>query len=267
MALRSVLTVLVLLAVRPAWAEPVIVAHRGLLLHSPENTLSNFRACIALRLGFEFDVARTADGHLVCLHDDTVDRTTSGKGHVGQMSLAQLRQLDAGAWFHPRFRGEQVPTIDEVFALIEETKPEGLLFAVDLKITGAKRELVTMARRRGILDNLVFIGRTISDPDLRQTLRKADSAAQGASLAQVSGELSTALAAADATWAYLRFVPTGEEVGQARRADRRTFLAGPTVAGNLPDNWIRASNAGVDAVLTDYPLELRKAVADQPIGR
>ena len=57
--------------------QPLIVARRGLLLHAPENTLANFRACLELRLGFEFDVERTKDGHLVCIHDGTVDRTTS----------------------------------------------------------------------------------------------------------------------------------------------------------------------------------------------
>jgi glycerophosphoryl diester phosphodiesterase len=61
-------------------SHPLIVAHRGLLHHAPENTLANFRACLELRLGFEFDVEQTKDGHLVCIHDGTVDRTTNGTG-------------------------------------------------------------------------------------------------------------------------------------------------------------------------------------------
>jgi glycerophosphoryl diester phosphodiesterase len=52
--------------------EPLIVFHRGLLHHAPENTLANFRACLELRQGFESDVVKTKDGHLVCIHDDTV---------------------------------------------------------------------------------------------------------------------------------------------------------------------------------------------------
>ncbi|MCC6509479.1 MAG: glycerophosphodiester phosphodiesterase, partial [Pirellulaceae bacterium] len=73
--------------------EPLVVAHRGLLQHAPENTLANFRACLELRLGFEFDVARTKDGQLVCIHDDTVDRTTDGKGLVSQLTLAEIQRL------------------------------------------------------------------------------------------------------------------------------------------------------------------------------
>ena len=65
---------------------PLIVAHRGLLLHAPENTLANFRACLELRLGFEFNVARTKDGHLICIHDNTVDRTTNGEGKVSDFA-------------------------------------------------------------------------------------------------------------------------------------------------------------------------------------
>ena len=72
--LRSLLLSLCLCAIADVIhaADPLVVAHRGLLRHAPENTLANFRACLELRLGFEFDVARTKDGHLVCIHDDTL---------------------------------------------------------------------------------------------------------------------------------------------------------------------------------------------------
>ena len=95
--------------------QPLVVAHRGLLLDAPENTLANIRACLALRVGFELDVQRSADAQLVCIHDDTVDRTTDGSGRVGDMTLEQLKLLDAGRWFAPKFRGERIPTLDEVF--------------------------------------------------------------------------------------------------------------------------------------------------------
>ena len=72
--------------------QALIVAHRGLLRHAPENTLANFRACLELRLGFEFDVSQTKDGHLVCIHDDTVDRTTNGTGKVADLTLEEIRR-------------------------------------------------------------------------------------------------------------------------------------------------------------------------------
>ncbi len=91
---------------------PLIVAHRGLLRHAPENTLANFRACLELRLGFEFDVQRTKDGHLICIHDDTVDRTTNGTGKVADLTLEEIRQLDAGSWFDPKFAGEKAEYVE-----------------------------------------------------------------------------------------------------------------------------------------------------------
>ena len=104
-------------------ADPLIVAHRGLLLHAPENTLANFRACLELRIGFEFDVQRTKDGHLVCIHDDTVDRTTNGKGQVSELTLEEIRKLDAGSWFDPKFAGEKVPTVEEILKLVSGISP------------------------------------------------------------------------------------------------------------------------------------------------
>src|SRR5689334_22550231 len=84
--------------------RPLVVAHRGLPRHAPENTLANMRACLEHRLGIEFDVQRTKDGVLVCIHDDMVNRTTNGRGRVSETSLEDIRKLDAGAWFEPQFK-------------------------------------------------------------------------------------------------------------------------------------------------------------------
>ena len=110
---------------------PLVVAHRGLLKHAPENTLANFRACLELRIGFEVDVRRSKDGTLVCVHDDTVDRTTNGRGKVSDLSLAELKQLDAGAWFGSKFVGEKVPTFDEVLDVLKTHSRDPVLIAVE----------------------------------------------------------------------------------------------------------------------------------------
>ncbi|MBN2294054.1 MAG: PQQ-binding-like beta-propeller repeat protein, partial [Pirellulales bacterium] len=91
-----------------------ICAHRGASETHPENTLAAFRE--AIRLGahqIEMDVSLTKDGHLVIMHDATVDRTTNGKGAVRELTLAQIKKLDAGSKKHARFAGEQVPTLRE----------------------------------------------------------------------------------------------------------------------------------------------------------
>jgi len=237
----------------PATAGTRVVAHRGLLQHAPENTLGNFRACLELNLGFEFDVLRTRDGELVCIHDDSVDRTTDGQGKVAELTLEEIRQLDAGGWFDARFAGQRVPTIDEVLALVAEYRDRDVLVAVDIKAEQVEAELIALAKRHGVLDKLLFIGRTITDDSVRRRLIRS-AAVRTAAVANDPTEFAAALAAAE--WVYFRYLPSAEEMRQVRAAGKGSFIAGATVAGNLPDNWRQAIDVGVDAILTDHPLEL-----------
>ena len=236
--------------------KPAIVAHRGLLKHAPENTLANFRACLELRIGFEFDVRLSQDGVLVCIHDDTVDRTTNGRGAVNSLTVDDLRQLDAGGWFGSVFRGETIPTPREVFELIGPHAHHIAVIAVDLKDRDIEAELVRQAKASRVLGRLLFIGNAIDDPKVRRALRQADRQTQVACLAQTAKDLPAALADNDSNWAYLRFVPTREEVERIHAAGKRAFIAGPTVVGVERANWQAAMHAGVDAILTDFPLEL-----------
>jgi len=96
-----------------------ICAHRGVMDTQPENTVAAFRE--AVRLGvqmIEFDVRMTKDGKLVILHDGTVDRTTNGHGAVTDLTLAEIKQLDAGAWKAAKFKNERIPTLQETLAVI-----------------------------------------------------------------------------------------------------------------------------------------------------
>ena len=109
-------------------------AHRGDPTHAPEATLASFQRAAALEAQMvEFDVHLTADGHLVVMHDPTVDRCTDGTGAIAQMTLEQIRALDAGGWFDPAFAGQQVPTFAEVAA----TLPAPMWLNIHLKTVDA----------------------------------------------------------------------------------------------------------------------------------
>jgi len=96
--------------------RPTIFAHRGASAHAPENTLAAFELALAQGAdGIELDAKLSADGHVVIIHDATVDRTTDRQGRVKDMSLAELRSLDAGGFFAEQYHGEKVPTLEEVF--------------------------------------------------------------------------------------------------------------------------------------------------------
>ena len=252
------LTILGLIQVELFAAEkPLVVAHRGLLLHAPENTLANFRACLQLRLGFEFDVEVTKDGHLVCIHDGTVDRTTNGTGKVADLTLARIRELDAGSWFDPKFAGEKVPTIDEVLKLVAEFQQHDVLIAVDLKAEGVEQDVVRLAEKHKVLHKLLFIGRTISEPQVREKLKMASAKARTAVVTNNADEFSKALDAPNADWVYFRYLPPKGQMEAVRSEGKRAFIAGSTVSGNLPNSWQQAADVGIDGILTDYPLELR----------
>jgi glycerophosphoryl diester phosphodiesterase len=100
-----------------AMSDFFIWAHRGASAAAPENTMAAFRAAETSGAdGIELDVHLSRDGVPVVIHDETVDRTTDGRGRIAALPLAQLRQFDAGIWFSPAFAGEPVPTLEEVFA-------------------------------------------------------------------------------------------------------------------------------------------------------
>ncbi|MFD2572735.1 glycerophosphodiester phosphodiesterase [Spirosoma soli] len=96
-----------------------LCAHRGCLDSHPENTLPAFKQAILLGAQMiEFDIQLTKDGAMVILHDETVNRTTNGTGKVSDLTLAEIRRLDAGAKKSPQFAGTLIPTFEEVLAIM-----------------------------------------------------------------------------------------------------------------------------------------------------
>jgi glycerophosphoryl diester phosphodiesterase len=99
--------------------RPIIFAHRGASAHSPENTLSSFNLAVLQGAdAVELDAKLSADGRVVVFHDITLDRTTNGSGRLSHKTLVELRDLDAGAFFSDKFRGEKIPLLEEVFEAV-----------------------------------------------------------------------------------------------------------------------------------------------------
>ena len=99
----------------------IILGHRGASGHAPENTLEAFKLAMDMGAeGFELDVHLSKDGELVVIHDETVDRTTNGKGLVWEKTLAELKELDACNKMEA-YRGAKIPTLREVYELIRDT--------------------------------------------------------------------------------------------------------------------------------------------------
>src|SRR5262249_41894795 len=91
------------------------IAHRGASSYAPENTIAAFDLAIVMGARhIELHVHASSDGHVVVIHDDTLDRTTDGSGPVTSHPLTTLQTLDAGSWFRHEFTGERIPTLDVV---------------------------------------------------------------------------------------------------------------------------------------------------------
>lgn len=138
--------------------RPYVIAHRGSMDRCPENTMAAFRRALADGADvLETDVRLSADGALVCVHDATVDRTTGGTGRVDQLSLEEIRRLDASGG-KAEYRGETVPVLEEVAGLIGEDRA----LAVELKAREflgeeAHRSLLAVLEQTGVMRRTLVI--------------------------------------------------------------------------------------------------------------
>lgn len=145
-----------------------IFAHRGSSGTHPENTLPAFVEAAALPVhGVELDVHLSKDGELVVIHDEKVNRTTNGKGYVKDISLAALKQLDAGSWKAGEWAGTAIPTLAEVFSVFKDTPH---VLNVELKTdvfpySGAVEKVARLAAERGMEHRLVIS--SFNHPDVK----------------------------------------------------------------------------------------------------
>lgn len=121
-----------------------IIGHRGAAAEEPENTLRAFRRALdAGAAGVELDVHLTKDGRLAVIHDETLDRTTNGRGRVQDFTLAELQNLDAG-------QGERIPSLEDVVELV---RGRGQLL-VELKHPDAAPALLRLCREGGLFEDI-----------------------------------------------------------------------------------------------------------------
>ena len=136
----------------------LIYGHRGASAYAPENTLEAFRLAMDMGAdGFELDVHMSRDGELVVIHDETVDRTTDGTGLVRELTLAQLKELDASNGM-ASYRGARIPTLGEVFDLIRDTRH---IVNVEVKTddwfySGIEEKCLALAKEMGVEDRIIY---------------------------------------------------------------------------------------------------------------
>lgn len=212
---------------------------------------------LALELGadaIELDVHATTDGHLVVMHDASVNRTTDGSGELAGLRLTEIRALDAGRWYGMKFAGERVPLLEEVL----EFARGRLLVDVELKVAGVEAEAMTLVRKTGMTDSVLVTSflpaplercRALAGDVPVGLLHRGDAVDRARSMgAQVF------LPSIDAL--------TPELAGACRQAGLRIIPWVITTAGQAQG----ALTAGVNGIIASDPVLVREVLAERRLG-
>lgn len=139
-------------------SRPAIFAHRGASAYAPENTLAAFELAISQNVdAIELDAKCCSDGEVIVFHDQTVERTTDGTGKVLDLPFAALKELDAGSWFDAQFKGEAIPSLEDVF----ESVGNKIIINVELTNYSSPRDdlpdkVIELVQRHGLQNSVLF---------------------------------------------------------------------------------------------------------------
>ncbi len=238
--------------------KPWIIAHRGDSGHAPENTLAAFERAVQLGAGFiETDLHLTRDARFVAIHDSTVDRTTNGHGAVHDLTLAELRQLDAGLWFDRQFSGQPIPTLEET---LEFSCENDVVFYFEIKYDaawGMHHALAAALSGSGNAARSIVIS---FDPATLLSLRLLDPSIM---LALLSEQPKTDLIKATLDCGARQICPRFDLLSPALVAEaHRADLQVVTWTVNERENMREAIGLGVDGIMTDVPDRLRAVLED-----
>ncbi|MBI4395974.1 MAG: hypothetical protein HY548_02690 [Elusimicrobia bacterium] len=245
---------------RTSW----VVGHRGAMGYAPENTLASFE--LGWKMGadaLECDVHLSKDRRLVVMHDESLDRTSSGTGLIRDASWSNIKRLEAGGWFHRRFRGQRVPRLEDVLDWIRDKKtPAGPLRLIievknePVRYAGIAEALVRALKAERLLDRVVVI--SFDHGVVKRAKVLAPSLMTGILFRDPLPDLPARMAwtKADAVFPR-RHLVTASLLRSARRAG--WFVGTWTV--NEEDEMKKMLRLGVNAIATNTPdrlAELRR---------
>lgn len=236
-------------------------AHRGAAGHYPENTMLAFAKALELgATGIESDVQMTRDGQLILIHDETLQRTAGTAEWVKDLTLAEIKQLEVGSWFHADYVGERIPTLEELLDLVSGTDA---LVNLELKTgvvlyPGIEQKVLDTVRRYGLSERIIISSfnhyslvecKSLA-PDIRTGILYMEGLYEPWNYAKRIG--------ADALHAY-QYALTPELVAEAKAAG---VVYHPFTV-NDPKVMQALIAAGVAGIITDFPDRLAELLAKQ----
>ena len=227
-----------------------VIAHRGFSAKYPENTMVSFQAAVDMKADFlELDVHLTLDGHVVVMHDADLKRTTDRSGRIADLTLAEIREADAGSWMGEEFAGQKVPLLEEVFEQI----PIGI--KCEIKDTG--REMVD--RALSVIRNADAFDRAVVSSFAEENLHWIREIEPDCQTLWLNGfdvdkvETTAHLSGPDHTM----FKPE-----LATALHERGMAVWPWTV-NIPEDIRRVIDAGADGIITNWPGRVIEALENR----
>jgi len=235
-----------------------VYAHRGASGYAPENTMAAFMKAVELGShGIECDVQMTKDGHLVICHDETVDRTTDGKGFIKDYTLEDLRILDAGSWFGKEFKGQKIPLLSELLELIKKT---GLSLNIEIKsgivlYPGIEEKVLSEIRAFGLEDNVIIS--SFNHYSVNTVKKLSPSVKAGILYMEGLYEPWNYMKTVGCECAHPFYMALHPDIAaeiKARGFEINVFTV------NDPEHAVKLDRMGVDIIITNYPDKIAERI-------
>ncbi len=213
------------------------IGHRGARAYAPENTLTSFKKALEIGVdAVELDVRKTKDGSLVVIHDEDVKRTTNGEGLVNELTLKEIKGLDAGD-------GEKIPTLEETLDFLDKK----VKVFVELKETGIEDQVLSIVCEKGLEKNVIIV--SFLEEALKKVRELNKDIETGLIYARHKNPLKSALdLKANYLLALYRFTHTAN-VEKAHESGLKVVVW--TI--NKPEEVEEYAKKGVDGIASDKP--------------
>ena len=277
-ALAAALVLLIVLSATPARVhaesvfgtlrspgQPALIAgHRGDRSAAPENTLPALQGALDSAMDFvETDLQLTADGVVVLMHDDTVDRTTDGTGAVADLTFAEIRALDAGTWYSTNFAGATVPSLEEFLGVFAGSSKQALLELKGFWTVDQVRLVVRQVNASGTQHRVTFAS---FDFTTMMNLHTAAPSIPRVIIQRTLPADPVALAEHFRAIAILTSPASIEADPNAVAAMHEAGLGLLLYTLNSKQRWSDALALGVDGIVTDKPSNLDEWLAETAPG-
>jgi glycerophosphoryl diester phosphodiesterase len=243
-----------------SFTPPWIIAHRGFKKKYPENTLIAFQAAMDAGVPMiELDVTLSRDRKLVVIHDATLERTTNGHGSVHEYTLEELKQLDAGSWFHSDFADEPLPELGEVLDLVDGR----VITNIEIKsnayephhpVDAIEKQVVDLVKQKKALDAVLIssfkaeILIQVSEIEQKPALALISSDPADGQTIKLCQDLSAF------SWHPDHRILTESQVGKMHAAGLKVF---PYTVDKMED-YLKMTAMNVDGVITNDPASIQK---------